>query len=232
MIMYLKQYVSDGGALFTNTHEIFDGNTLTARAVCLFGWRTLRDDYPADEIAAIGQNVIDTQRPFIAAMFSVTEKFNPFGTARREITHSGNETANRENSETKTNTGTRTVTNTGTVSTAGNVTDTPNTTTATTKSAYNATAAKPAETITNSGTNTAETSGTTTNDLTETATNNLTDTTAATGNDTRIYSDTTTETSTSGADETEKAFRKYIQPYDYLAREIVNAICSGVWEND
>ena len=226
--MYLNEYISSGGALFSNTYGIFDADTLTARATCLFGYRTIRADVAADKLAAIGQNVIDTQKPFLTAMFDVTAKFNPFGTARREITHSGNENAERENSETKTNTGTRTVTNTGTVTTAGNVTDTPNTTTATTKSAYNATATKPAETITNSGTNTAETSGTATNDLTETATNNLTDTTAS-RNDIRTYSDTTTEISVTGADETEKAFRKYIQPYDYLAREIVNTICELFW---
>ena len=230
--MYLKKYVSDGGALFNNSYGIFDNNTLTARAVCLFGWRTMRDDYPTDEIAAIGQNVIDTQKPFLTAMFDVTAKFNPFGTARREITRSGTDTDNAENTATKTNTGTRTTTNAGTVTTAGTSKDTPNTTTATTKSAYNATATKPAESVTNSGTIDSVTSGTTTNDLTDTTTDNLTESNSATSNNSRSYNDKTTEISVSGAAETEAAFRKYIQPYDYLAREIVNAICSGVWEND
>ena len=227
--MYLNEYISSGGALFSNTYGIFDADTLTARATCLFGHRTIRADIPADGLAAIGQNVIDTQKPFLTAMFDVTTKFNPFGTARREITHNGEETETTENSATKTNTGTRTTTNSGTITTAGNVTETPNTTTATTKAAYNATAAKPAETVVNSGTNTAETSGTTTNDLTDTTTDDLSATETASGNNSRSYNDKTTEVSVSGAAETEAAFRKYIQPYDYLAREIVNTICELFW---
>lgn len=227
--MYLKDYISSGGALFTNNYGIFDNDTLTARATCLFGYRTIREDIPADELASMGQNVINTQKPFLTAMFDVTAKFNPFGTARREITHSGAETEDSENSATKTNTGTRTTTNTGTTTTSGNVTDTPNATTTTTKSAYNATESRPAETVTNSGTNTAETSGTTTNDLTDTTTDDLTATETASGNNSRSYNDKTTEVSVSGAAETEAAFRKYIQPYDYLAREIVNTICEMYW---
>lgn len=227
--MYLKDYISGGGALFSDTYGIFDADTLTARANCLFGYRTIRSDISAEELAGIGQNVIDAQKPFLTAMFDVTSKFNPFGTARREITHSGAETEDTENSATKTNTGTRTTTNAGTVTTAGNVTDTPNATTTTTKSAYNATESRPAETITNSGTNTAETNGTTTNDLTDTTTDDLTQTETANGNNSRSYNDKTTEISVSGAAETEAAFRKYIQPYDYLAREIVNMICDLYW---
>lgn len=227
--MFLKDYISGGGLLFNNNYGIFDSDTLTARITCLYGGRTIREDVAADELAAMGQNVIDTQKPFLTAMFDVTTKFNPFGTARREITHSGTETEDTENTETKTNTGTRTTTNTGTTTTSGNVTDTPNTTTATTKSAYNATAAKPAETVVNSGTNTAETSGTTTNDLTDTTTDDLTESNSATSNNNRSYNDKTTETSVSGAAETEAAFRKYIQPYDYLAKEIVNNICELYW---
>ena len=227
--MYLNEYISSGGALFSNTYGIFDADTLTARATCLFGFRTIRADVAAEELTARGQNVIDTQKPFLTAMFEVTAKFNPFGTARREITHSGTETEANQNTATKTNTGTRTTTNTGTTTTSGNVTDTPNATTTTTKSAYNATESRPAETVTNSGTNTAETSGTTTNDLTDTTTDNLTESTSNTANNSRSYNDKTTEFSVSGAAETEAAFRKYIQPYDYLAREIVNTICELFW---
>lgn len=227
--MYLNEYISSGGALFSDTYGIFDADTLTARATCLFGYRTIRADIAAEELTARGQNVIDTQKPFLTAMFEVTAKFNPFGTARREITHSGAETEDNQNTATKTNTGTRTTTNTGTTTTSGNVTDTPNATTTTTKSAYNATESRPAETVTNSGTNTAETSGTTTNDLTDTTTNDLTETATNSGNNSRSYNDKTTEFSVSGAAETEAAFRKYIQPYDYLAREIVNTICELFW---
>ena len=230
--MFLKDFISSGGAIFSNTYNIFDADTLNERAVCLFGRRTIREDFAAEELTKIGQNVIDVQKPFISAMFDVTAKFNPFGTARREITHSGAETEDSANSATKTNTGTRTTTNTGTTTTSGNVTDTPNATTTTTKSAYNATESRPAETVTNSGTNTAETSGTTTNDLTDTTTNDLTETATNSGNNSRSYNDKTTEVSVSGAAETEAAFRKYIQPYDYLAREIVNNVCLGVWEDD
>lgn len=227
--MYLKDYISGGGALFSDAYGIFDADTLTARADCLFGYRTIREDIPENELVRIGQNVIDAQKPFLTAMFEVTAKFNPLGTARRETTHSGSETEATENSATKTNTGTRTTTNAGTVTTAGNVTDTPNATTTTTKSAYNATESRPAETVTNSGTNTAETTGTTTNDLTDTTTDDLTQTETANGNNSRAYNDKTTEVSVSGAAETEAAFRKYIQPYDYLAREIVNTICELFW---
>ena len=35
--MYLNEYISSGGALFSNTYGIFDADTLTARATCLFG---------------------------------------------------------------------------------------------------------------------------------------------------------------------------------------------------
>ena len=227
--MYLNEYISSGVALFSNTYGIFDADTLTARATCLFGYRTLRADVPAEELAARGQNVIDTQKPFLTAMFDVTAKFNPFGTARREITHSGAETEDTANTATKTNTGTRTTTNEGTVTTAGTATDTPNTTTSTTKSAYNATEAKPAESVTSSGTIDSTTSGTTTNNLTDTTTDNLTESTSNTANNSRSYNDKTTEVSVSGAAETEAAFRKYIQPYDYLAREIVNTICELFW---
>ena len=141
--MFLKDFISSGGAIFSNTYGIFEADTLNARAVCLFGYRTIRADVPAEELTARGQNVIDTQKPFLTAMFDVTAKFNPFGTARREITHSGTDTENSENTATKTNTGTRTTTNAGTVTTAGTATDTPNTTTSTTKSAYNETEAIP-----------------------------------------------------------------------------------------
>lgn len=227
--MYLNEYISSGGALFSDTYGIFDADTLTARATCLFGYRTIRADVAAEELTARGQNVIDTQKPFLTAMFDVTAKFNPFGTARREITHSGTDTENSENTATKTNTGTRTTTNAGTVTTAGTATDTPNTTTATTKSAYNATATKPAESVTNSGTIDSVTSGTTTNDLTDTTTDDLTESASNTASNSRSYNDKTTEFSVSGAAETEAAFRKYIQPYDYLAREIVNTICELFW---
>ena len=227
--MFLVEYLAAGGTLFTNNYGIFDTDTLTARANFLFGYRTIRGDIAADNIAAAGQNVIDAQKPFLSAMFDVTAKFNPFGTARREITHSGTDTENAENTATKTNTGTRTTTNAGTVTTAGTSKDTPNTTTATTKSAYNATATKPAESVTNSGTIDSVTSGTTTNDLTDTTTDNLTESTSNTSNNSRSYNDKTTEFSVSGAAETEAAFRKYIQPYDYLAREIVNVICELYW---
>lgn len=227
--MYLNEYISSGGALFSNTYGIFDADTLTARATCLFGFRTIRADVTVEELTARGQNVIDTQKPFLTAMFDVAAKFNPFGTARREITHSGAETEDSENTATKTNTGTRTTTNTGTVTTAGTATDTPNTTTSTTKSAYNATEAKPAESVTSSGTIDSTTSGTTTNNLTDTTTDDLTESTINTANNSRSYNDKTTETSVASAAETEAAFRKYIQPYDYLALEIVNTICELFW---
>ena len=171
--MYLKEYISSGGALYSNSRGIFDENTLSARITCLFSYRTIRGDMTPEDIAAAGQTIIDTQEPFLKAMFDVASKFNPFGTARREITHSGAETEDSENTATKTNTGTRTTTNTGTVTTAGTATDTPNTTTSTTKSAYNATEAKPAESVTSSGTIDSTTSGTTTNDLTDTTTDDL-----------------------------------------------------------
>ena len=89
--------------------------------------------------------------------------------------------------------------------------------------------AKPAESVTSSGTIDSTTSGTTTNDLTDTTTDNLTESTSNTANNSRSYNDKTTEFSVSGAAETEAAFRKYIQPYDYLAREIVNTICELFW---
>ena len=227
--MFLKDFITSGGAIFSNTYGIFDAETLNARATCLFGFRTIRGDIPAEGLTACGQNVIDTQKPFLTAMFEATAKFNPFGTARREITHSGTDTENSENTATKTNTGTRTTTNAGTVTTAGTATDTPNTTTSTTKSAYNATEAKPAESVTSSGTIDSTTSGTTTNNLTDTTTDNLTENTSNTASNSRSYNDKTTEFSVSGAAETEAAFRKYIQPYDYLAREIVNTICELFW---
>ena len=227
--MYLKEYISSGGALYSNSRGLFDESTLAARITCLFSYRTVRADMSPKDIAAAGQTIIDTQEPFLKAMFEVTAKFNPLGTARREITHSGTDTENSENTATKTNTGTRTTTNTGTTTSAGNMTDTPTATTTTTKSAFNATESRPAETVTNSGTNTAETTNTTTNDLTDTTTDNLTESTSNTANNSRSYNDKTTEFSVSGAAETEAAFRKYIQPYDYLAREIVNTICELFW---
>ena len=227
--MYLKEYIADGGTLYSNSRGLFDESTLAARISCLFSYRTVRADMLPEDIAAAGQTIIDTQEPFLKAMFEVTAKFNPLGTARREITHSGTDTENSENTATKTNTGTRTTTNTGTVTTAGTSKDTPNTTTATTKSAYNATEAKPTESVTNSGTIDSTTSGTTTNDLTDTTTDNLTEAATNSVNNNRSYNDKTTEISVSSAAETEAAFRKYIQPYDYLAREIVNATCEAFW---
>lgn len=227
--MYLKEYITEGGALYSNSRGLFDESTLAARITCLFSYRTVRADMSPEDIAAAGQTIIDTQEPFLKAMFEVTAKFNPLGTARREITHSGTDTEDNKNTATKTNSGTRTTTNSGTVTTAGTSKDTPNTTTATTKSAYNATATKPAESVTNSGTIDSVTSGTTTNDLTDTTTDDLTESNSATSNNSRSYNDKTTEVSVSGAAETEAAFRKYIQPYDYLAREIVNATCEAFW---
>lgn len=227
--MYLKEYITEGGALYSNSRGLFDESTLAARITCLFSYRTVRADMSPEDIAAAGQTIIDTQEPFLKAMFEVTAKFNPLGTARREITHSGTDTEDNKNTATKTNTGTRTTTNEGTVTTAGTAKDTPNTTTSTTKSAYNATEAKPAESVTSSGTIDSTTSGTTTNNLTDTTTDNLTESTSNTANNSRSYNDKTTEVSVSGAAETEAAFRKYIQPYDYLAREIVNATCEAFW---
>lgn len=227
--MFLKDFIAGGGAMFTDAGGLFDAGTLTTRATLLFGYRTIREDIPADSIAAAGQNVIDTQRPFLTALFDYASKFNPFQTARRETTHTGAETEDTENSATKTNTGTRTTTNSGTITTEGNATDTPNVVTSITKSAYNATESRPAETTTNSGTNTAQSSGTTTNDLTDTTTDNLTETTSDSTNSSRSCNDKTTEYSVSGADEIQRAFDKYIQPYDYLAREIVNQICNLFW---
>ena len=227
--MYLKEYISSGGTLYNNSRGIFDESTLSARITCLFSYRTIRGDMPPEDIAAAGQSIIDTQEPFLKAMFDVASKFNPFGTERREIVHSGTDTENSETTATKTNTGTRTTTNSGTVTTAGTSKDTPNTTTATTKSAFNATEAKPAESVTSSGTIDSTTSGTTTNDLTDTTTDDLSEAATNSGNNNRSYNDKTTEVSVSGAAETETAFRKYIQPYDYLAREIVNATCEAFW---
>ena len=227
--MYLKEYISSGGALYSNSRGIFDESTLSARITCLFSYRTIRGDMSPEDIAAAGQSIIDTQEPFLRAMFDVASKFNPFGTARREITHSGAENTESATTSNKTNTGTRTTTNTGTTTSAGNMTDTPTATTTTTKSAFNATESRPAETVTNSGTNTAETTNTTTNDLTDTTTDDLTEAATNSGNNNRSYNDNTTEVSVSSAAETEAAFRKYIQPYDYLAREIVNATCEAFW---
>lgn len=227
--MYLKDYIAEGGTLYNNSRGLFDESTLAARISCLFSYRTVRADMLPEDIAAAGQTIIDTQEPFLKAMFEVTAKFNPLGTARREITHSGEENAESATTATKTNTGTRTTTNTGTTTSAGNMTDTPTTTTTTTKSAFNATESRPAETVTNSGTNTAETTNTTTNDLTDTTTDDLHEAATNSGNNNRSYNDKTTEVSVSSAAETEAAFRKYIQPYDYLAREIVNATCEAFW---
>lgn len=243
--MFLKDFISGGGAMFTDTGGLFDADTLTTRATLLFGYRTIREDIPVEDIAAAGQNVINTQKPFLTALFDYAEKFNPFATARREVTTSGLDDTDTEDSGTKTNTGTKTTTNTGTktttnagtVTTEGNATDTPNVVTSITKSAYNATESRPAETTTNSGTNTAQSSGTTTNDLTDTVTDdltaettdNLTETTNKNGKNSRIYSEIVKEQSVSGAEEIQRAFDKYIQPYDYLAREIVNQICNLFW---
>ena len=86
--MYLKEYISSGGALYSNSRGIFDESTLSARITCLFSYRTIRGDMSPEDIAAAGQSIIDTQEPFLRALFDVSIYFNPFGTSRRYISYS------------------------------------------------------------------------------------------------------------------------------------------------
>lgn len=219
--MLLSEFLTAGGKLYNDNYGIFDDTILNARAKFIFGGREIRHDIAADDIPNAGQMAIDVYRDYLRELFSYSEKFAP--TASRVNTISRKKAGN--NSGTITNDLTDTTTNGGTVTTVGSETDTPNLTTAVTRSAYNATPAKPAETTVNSGTNESSTNSTVTNDTTTTTTKGGTVSDIHKNDET----ETVTEHGTSGAAETREAFDKYIAPYDFLAREIVNCCCSLIW---
>lgn len=213
--MFVKNFLNvETNRLFNDNKGLFDSDVLITRIKLKFSYRTMRDDLTNDEIANFGQNVIDSQIPYLTALFNYAEKYNPM----RQNTFTTEKTGNTQNTETAE----ETTANTGTVSNIGSATDKPDSTTNTTKSAYNATERRPAESVTISGENTTTTNSTTTNDLSETKNKN--------GNSANNYSETVTISGVSSANEIAIAFEKYIQPYDYLAREIINAVCQLTWE--
>lgn len=213
--MYVKEFLNvETNKLYTDNRGLFDNTILQTRILLKFSYRTIRDDLTPEEITAFGQNVIDSQSPYLSALFDYAAKYNPM----RQNTFTTEKAGNSQNTEN----GEETTTNTGTVSVVGNATDTPNSTTNTTKSAYNATESRPAESVSVTGENTTNTTGTTTNNLSETHNKN------DTANN--QYSETVTVSGVSSAEEIATAFEKYIQPYDYLAREIINAVCAMTWE--
>lgn len=219
--MLLNEFLAAGGKLYNDNYGIFDDNILSARAKFIFGGREIRRDIAMNDIPNAGQMVIDVYRDYLKQLFDYSKQFAPTGSRVNTITRE--KTGN--NSDTTTNDLTDTTTNGGTVTTVGQATDTPNLTTAVTRSAYNATPAKPAETTTNSGTNESSTNSTVTNDTTNTTTKKGTVSNVQTIDE----QETETERGTSGATETREAFDKYIAPYDFLAREIVNCCCSLIW---
>lgn len=213
--MYVKEFLNvESNKLYADNRGLFDDSILKMRVLLKFAYRTIRDDLTSEEITDFGQNVIDSQSPYLSALFDYAAKYNPM----RQNAFTTEKTGNSQNTEN----GAETTTNTGTVSVVGNATDTPNSTTNTTKSAYNATESRPAESVSVTGENTTNTTGTTTNNLSET--HNKNDTAQ------NQYSETVTVSGVSSAEEIATAFEKYIQPYDYLAQEIINAVCALTWE--
>lgn len=212
--MYVKEFVGvESNKLYNDSLGLFDDNVLRGRILAKFSYRTIRADLTPAEIAAFGQNVIDSQRPYLSAMFAYANNFAP--------EKQNSFTTEKAGTGNKTDTVSENTTNTGGVTVTGSATDTPNSTTAITKSAYNATESRPAESTTISGENTATTNSTKTNDLQSTRE------TSNTGENN--YSETVTVSGVSGATDIALAFEKYIQPYDYLAREIINAVCELTW---
>lgn len=222
--MLLSEFLTAGGKLYSDNYGIFDDGVLTARAKFIFGGREMRRDISADEIPNAGQMAIDVYRDYLRELFDYSAKFAP--TASRVNTIS--RAKNGDNNGTTTNDLIDKSANGGTVTTVGTASDTPNLTTAINRSAYNAATAKPAETTVNSGTNESSSNSTVTNDTTSTTTK------TGTVTDVQQYSEneTVTERGTAGAAETREAFDKYIAPYDFLAREIVNCCCSLIWGNE
>lgn len=219
--MLISEYISSGGLLFNDNYGIFDTDTLTARVKYTFGSRTIREDVPQSDLPIVGQMCVDVNKDLLKQLFDYSAQFNPNAVINRTISR---ETTDND-TNTRTNDLTDTTKNTGTVTTAGEGTDTPNLTTATTKSAYNATAAKPAESVAQTGTNQTTTNGTTTNDLTTATTRGGTIADVAE----KHGVETVKETGVGGADEIRAAFEKYIQPYDYLARLLTNDLCYLIW---
>lgn len=219
--MLLTEFLESGGKLYNDNYGIFDDNILSARAKFIFGGREIRRDIAADDIPNAGQMAIDVYRDYLTQLFDYSKQFAPTGTRMNTITRG--RTGN--NSDTTTNDLTDTTANGGTVTTAEQATVTPNLISAVTRSAYNATPAKPSETTTNSGTAESSTNST--------VTNNTTNTTTKTGTVSNVQiideQETVAERGTSGAAETREAFDKYIAPYDFLAREISNCCCSLIW---
>lgn len=219
--MLISEYISAGGLLFNDNYEIFNTDTLTARIKYTFGSRTIREDVPQSDLPNVGQMCIDVNKDLLKQLFEYSAQFNPKAVISRVISR---ETTDND-TNTRTNELTDTAKNTGTVTIAGEGTDTPNLTTATTKSAYNATAAKPAESVTQTGTNQTTTNGTTINDLTTVTTRGGTVADVAE----KHGIETVKETGVGGADEIRAAFEKYILPYDYLARLLTNDLCYLIW---
>lgn len=243
--MLLNAFLGAGYHLFENTRDIFDGNLLVGRISAIYGTRTMRNDCTPAQIEQIGQNVIDCNQSILEQLFDYAEQFNPTRQNQTTTTKTGDKTDIITDDTTRKNTGDRTTTNnttdtttnTGTTTTTGNTSDTPNNVVSLTKSAYNATEQKPAETTTTTGTNTATSTATATDDLTAktqktgtiTNTDDLTETNSRDYTLHNTYSDTSTTYGVSGTDEIRAAFDKFIAPYDYLAKILTAEVCELIW---
>lgn len=211
--MYLIDYLNDGNVLYTDIRELCDSDMLMTRIKLLFSYRTIRAGLSVSVIPQFAQNVIDTEYEFLKQLFDYSAQFNPQKQNVFTTTKTGDNSG--------TTGGTDTTDSTTHNTTTTNATNTTTATADTTRSAYNATENRPYET--NAANNTATTTGTDNSDGTGKTT--VTKSNTQSGK----FSENTTVSGVSSADDIRIAFEKYIQPYDFLAREICNAVCDLVW---
>lgn len=222
---YLASYT-----LITDTHNVFDYNTLAKRLKQRFGARELRNDIDVSEISEIAQITVDINIEYLKSAFA--ESFNPLVTWRESgksaDSTSANEILTHGGTDTTTNTGTNTTEDSGTTSAESSGTG------ATNRGVYgydSNTTLSPQSS--DSTTDTNNTSGTTSG----TSTTTLNTTTARTldTNDTRKSTNEGSKTdSRSGYNvkDYESAVRLYYAPYDILINYIVSDICKTYieWE--
>lgn len=211
--MFLIDYLNAGNALYTDIRGLCDSDVLMTRIKLNYSYRTIRQGLAISVVPQFAQNVIDAEYAFLKQLFDYSEQFNPL--------RQHNITTSRTGNNSGTSGGTDTTDNTSHTTTTANGTDTTTTTTDTTRSAYNAAESRPYESDNASGTST--TTGTNNADGTAKTTHTANNTTS--GN----FSENTTVSGVNSADDIRKAFDNYIQPYDYLAREITNAVCDLIW---
>lgn len=112
--MLLLDYLTSN-ILISNTYGIFNYDVLKQRFITRYAARLIRDDVDINNIAVIAQNIIDTNKDFLSALF--TNTINPFKTWGETGGDSGNSSTDVNNTSTSMSKITRT--DTGTLSSAG-----------------------------------------------------------------------------------------------------------------